>query len=120
MAKTCNCPNPPGGSITCSDDQLAICGYQDGHIVSGCFDPPSAIAAMPARSDRTTALSNWAMQQITGEIRTLSQRITSGDDKLLRSGTFINDAGERLTFVLPTKIRVNSKGGAAAASAGAD
>jgi hypothetical protein len=118
MAKTCDCPNPPGGSITCSDDQLAMCGYQDGRIVSGCFDPPSAIAAMPARSERTTALSNWALQQITGEIRTLYQRITSREDDLLRSGTFINDRGERLMFVLPAKIRANSKGGATAAGAG--
>jgi hypothetical protein len=118
MARTCNCPNPPGGSITCSDDQLAMCGYQDGRIVSGCFDPPSAIAAMPTRAERTTALSNWALQQITGEIRILNQRITSSEDDLLRSGTFINDLGERLMFVLPAKIRASSEGGATAAATG--
>src|ERR1700680_1507191 len=108
MARTCNCPNPPGGSITCSDDQLAMCGYQDGRIVSGGFNPPSAIAAMPTRAERTTALSNWALQQITGEIRILDQLISSGEDDLLRSGTFINDLGEHLMFALPAKIRENS------------
>jgi hypothetical protein len=118
MAKTCNCPNPPGGSITCSDDQLAMCGYQDGRIVSGCFDPPSAIAAMPTRGQRTTALANWALQQITGETRKSNQRITSRDDKLLRSGNFTNDLGERLMFILPAKVRANSHGGSTAAGAG--
>jgi hypothetical protein len=118
MARTCDCPNPPGGSITCSDAQLAICGYQDGRIVSGCFDPPSAIAAMPTMAERTTAISNWALQQITGEIRNLDQGSTSGEDYLLGSGTFTNDLGERFTFVLPAKIRANSEGGATAAAAG--
>jgi hypothetical protein len=118
MAKTCDCPNPPGGSITCSDDQLAMCGYQDGRIVSGCFDPPSAIASIPAKAEQTTALSNWALQQITGKDRTRYQRITPRENNLLRSGTFTNDQGERLMFVLPKKIRANSEGGATAAASG--
>ena len=34
----CPCPNPPGGSIACRPDQLAICAMEDGELRSGCVD----------------------------------------------------------------------------------
>ena len=117
MAKTCGCPTPPGGSIICSDDQLAMCGYQDGQIVSGCFDPPSSIAAIATRGQRTTALNNWVLERITGQYRNLDQTITPQEDAILRSGEYFNSLGDKLSFVLPTKVRAAGKGGASAAIA---
>ena len=118
MAKTCDCPMPPGGSITCSDDQLAMCGYQDGRIVSGCFDPPPAIPAMPTRGQRVTALNNWVLEQLTGEDRRFDQEITPPENAILLSGEYVDRRGNKLTFVIPTKVRVSSEGGASASAAG--
>lgn len=118
MAKTCECPQPPGGSITCSDDQLAMCGYQNGRIVSGCFDPPSAIAAMPARAQRITAMNNWVLEQITGESRRFDQPISPQETVVLRSGEYVNSRGDKISFVLPTKIRAAGQGGQTASAAG--
>jgi hypothetical protein len=117
MSKTCDCPDPPGGSITCSDEQLAMCGYRDGKIVSGCFDPPPSIAGMPTTLQRTAALSNWVLQEVTGKNRAFTDPVTSADRSVLYSGTFVNDRGERLRFVLPAQIRASSQGGAAATAA---
>lgn len=117
MAKTCVCPSPPGGSIVCSDDQLAMCGYQNGQIVSGCFDPPPDIPALPTRDQRVTALNNWVLEKLTGEARSYTQQITAEEDATLRSGEHVTASGEKLSFVLPTKIRETGQGGMTAAGA---
>jgi hypothetical protein len=105
MAKTCECPKPPGGSVTCSDEQLAICGYQDGRIVSGCFNPPQAIAQMQTRMRRKNAMRNWALEQITGESRSLAQPIKRDEMAILNRGVYVTTDGEKLSFVLPVKAR---------------
>lgn len=118
MAKTCDCPNPPGGSITCSDDQLAMCGYRNGVIISGCFDPPPSVRAMPTKGQQFLAIQNWALQEITGISRTLIQSISTSERAILNSGEY-GSGGEKITFVLPVKIRATSEGGASAVSYGA-
>jgi hypothetical protein len=116
VARTCGCPNPPGGSITCSDDQLAMCGYQDGQIISGCFDPPFLRAVIPIRSLRIIALNNWILQRITGEYRFFIQGITAQEYDVLRSGEYVNARGERLTFVVPAELSSTETGGASVAA----
>ncbi len=39
MSNKCNCPSPPGGSVECGDDQLAICQIKNGQIVARCISP---------------------------------------------------------------------------------
>ena len=51
MSNVCPCPNPPGGQIVCSADQLAICGFRDGKIVSGCFDKPAQARQAESKSE---------------------------------------------------------------------
>jgi|SRR5215472_14123513 len=119
MTRACNCPEPPGGSIICNDDQLAVCSYQDGKIVAGCYDAPAAVNGMRIASERNRALSNWALQVITGKDRSLDQPITSSELSILNSGQYVNERGEQTTFVLPAKMSVSGRGGAVA-SAGAD
>ena len=119
MARTCDCPTPPGGSITCSDDQLAMCGYRDGKIIGGCFDPPPSVPALPTKSQQFLAMQNWALQEITGISRTLSHSISPSERAILNSGEYVNARGEKLTFVLPINMRATSEGGASAATHGA-
>lgn len=119
MARTCECPKPPGGSITCSDHQLAMCGYRGGVIVSGCFDPPPSVAAMRTKEQQFLALHNWSLQEITGISRALTQSISDDDRAILNSGEYLSASGQKVTFVLPAKIKATSEGGASAVSYGA-
>ena len=119
MARTCDCPHPPGGSITCSDDQLAMCGYRNGIIVSGCFDPPPSIAAMKTKEQQFLALHNWSLQEITGKSRALIQSISATERDILNSGEYVSASGQKITFVLPARIKATSEGGASAMSYGA-
>ena|ERR1041385_2661986 len=119
MARTCNCPNPPGGSVTCSDDQLAICGYRNGMIISGCFDAPPTVPAMPTKAQQLTAMQNWALQEVMGISRALLQPISPDEQVILSSGQYVRADGTTITFVLPAKIRATSEGGASAVSYGA-
>ena|ERR1043166_5251628 len=86
MSIVCPCPDPPGGQIICSDDQLAICGYRDGRIVSGCFDKP-----------RDTDLLRWALLMITGTQRNV---VTANEIRLLHAGRYESPGGV-LAFILP-------------------
>ena len=88
MSHVCACPNPPGGQIVCSDDQLAICGFRDGQFVGGCF-------AVPAYNSMS-----WTLQTITGAhaaAHTYDQAIA-----ILKLGFYENPAtGEIVRFSLP-------------------
>jgi hypothetical protein len=108
MARTCPCPNPPGGSVTCSDDQLAMCGYRDGQIVSGCFDPPHGEASSPQ-------VLNWALEMITGEKRGPNQLISVFHQNVLRTGRYQVD-GVLIMFSLPRERNRSNRGGATASA----
>jgi hypothetical protein len=70
----CICPNPPGGSATCEERQLAICRIVDGQPVTECISPPSYIVresmiAAVSKAERPTLLSayrvaNWTISRV--------------------------------------------------------
>jgi hypothetical protein len=103
MAKRCPCANPPGGDITCSDDQLGVCGIMDGKLVVGCFDPPAqATARYLTQEQRQLAINNWALTRITGVGRSLSQEIEYEERQILRRGEYANpQTGDVVKFSLP-------------------
>jgi hypothetical protein len=109
MSNVCKCPKPPGGSITCSDDQLAVCGYQDGEIVSGCFDRPGHLESISDSHQRNLALGNWVLSTITGVVRTDSDPIDPNLAAMLRSGQYMNErTGEVLKFSVPRDLDLQS------------
>lgn len=118
MARTCQCPKPPGGSITCSDKQLALCSYRDGQIVSGCFDQPDAIAEKATSRDRTLAMRNWALGIITNRTRSLDQRLGDSELDILRNGRYVDPDGNETRFTLPATVSENNEGGATASASG--
>lgn len=69
MSNICRCPKPPGGSVRCNDDQLAVCGYENGEIVSGCFDRPEHLLLIKNEDEKNLALANWTLSRITGVSR---------------------------------------------------
>jgi len=110
LSNVCNCPVPPGGSITCNDDQLAVCGYQDGKIVSGCFDRPKHARFISDEDEKKLVLSNWILSKITGIYRSDLDPIEPSLFAMLRSGQYRNErTGEVLTFSLPRDLDLQSR-----------
>jgi hypothetical protein len=102
MSKVTPCSLPPGGNITCNDDQLAICGVIDGKIVAGCFDPPPSVAQIPGGPTKAIAMANWALSQITGESRDSRAEVTDQEFSILSSGKYVNPSTkEEVSFSLP-------------------
>lgn len=79
---TCKCPSPPGGTVTCEPDQLAICRIENGQIEAVCVDPPSSVQYIL----NFTNYLNWALIQITGAQRSPSTTVDPDEMALLRKG----------------------------------
>jgi hypothetical protein len=106
MSNICRCPKPPGGQVVCSDRQLAICGYRDGEIVSGCYDPPLAVAwADPG--DARQAMHNWVLSAVTGMERELDAPLTKTDAAILAAGRYVSANGDEVRFVAPRELDEN-------------
>jgi hypothetical protein len=111
MSNTCGCPEPPGGSVTCADDQLAVCTYQSGHIVSGCYDRPRHVSQIADPVQSNLALANWILSMVMGVGRVDAESIDSGHVQLLRSGQYTNPTTGAITrFLLPKDINLESIG----------
>ena len=103
MSHNCPCPNPPGGQIVCREDQLAICGFRDGKLISGCFDKPKA--AFLTEQDNFQFLANWAVTMITGEPRSRHNPLSFKELSILRSGRYQDDRTKSvIRFSLPPDL----------------
>ena len=108
MSNTCQCPNPPGGQITCSPDQLAVCGFRDGKIVSGCFDRPKRAGLVKDEDARYLLLANWVLSVVSGTPRSDADPINVREYDALRGGRFIGPDGEVVKFSVPNDLDFNS------------
>ena len=109
MSNVCRCPKPPGGSITCNNDQLAVCGYQEGEVVGGCYDKPQSLEFITNEDERNLATANWSLGLITGTPRSDYDPIDSDSFGILRSGSYRSEStGEVVTFVLPRDLDLKS------------
>jgi hypothetical protein len=105
LSNICPCPNPPGGTIRCNDDQLAVCGYRDGQIVSGCFDRPDHVKSAEEENLKNLFLCNWILSFITGATRSRYAAIEDEDLALLRAGRYRTaDTAETLKFSVPRDL----------------
>lgn len=106
----CNCPQPPGGSVACEPDQLAICRVKNGVVEGECIDPPDGMDSLseltPVEARR---YHNWALQHITGQPRHSWDPIDPGDQAILRKGIHRNViTGEEVRFRLPDELNLSS------------
>ena len=108
MSNTCQCPNPPGGQITCSPDQLAVCGFRDGKIVSGCFDRPEHARLVEDEDARYLLLANWVLSVVSGTLRSDTDPIGVMEYDALRNGRFFGRDGEVVKFSVPDDLDFNS------------
>lgn len=109
MSNVCKCPKPPGGQVSCSHDQLAVCGYRDGEIVSGCFDRPAHVGFVLDKNERNLVVANWVVSMISDTAREEHDPIDSDVLAMLASGQFLNPTtGEVLRFGLPKDLDLES------------
>src|ERR1051326_175154 len=108
MNKTCPCANPPGGTITCRIDQMAICGMSNGEIINGCFDPPSGLTRIKGYKEKQQRLANWVLSRITGSPRDEQAEITEDDLDILKQGAYINPStNTNVRFSAPDDLDLN-------------
>jgi hypothetical protein len=94
----CNCPDPPGGTVECEANQLAICSIKGGKVEAKCVSPPSRLAG--------TALQNWVLENVTGIPRRASTILNHYDREILRSQTYRSPDGKlQVSFRVPLAIK---------------
>ena len=65
MKRHCQCPSPPGGSVTCEGHQIAYCKVVAGVASSGCLTPPAEEAYAIRDPERSLlALLRWTLDEI--------------------------------------------------------
>jgi hypothetical protein len=112
MSNDCNCPKPPGGKVSCSSNQIAICAVIDGELIAKCISVPPKYSSMRTapnfyrnqdlRIRRRDSLANWIMNQIDPSIDhpDLSRNLA-----ILRSGEYEDSRmGNIVNFIIPEGI----------------
>ena len=81
MSNTCQCPDPPGGSVACASDHFAYCIVVRGKAKTGCYKP------------RRTAIRSAAGSSDLAFMRHISRRIPRpyGRQLLLNSSAAIEN-----------------------------
>jgi len=95
VKNVCNCPKPPGGTVTCEPYQMAICIVLDGEARHECQDPPLAVSH--------AELVDWALQQVTEGI--VSFQTQEAELLMLAIGRLERPDGAHVTFALPESVR---------------
>lgn len=102
MSNSCDCPNPPGGRVTCNNNQLAICRVKNGVPEMCCVDLPTSIDNINDQAERNAAINAWVYKYVTEQ--DISRRDAMGSNvvQFLHSGQFINrETGEMIRFRAP-------------------
>lgn len=93
--RTCDCPDPPGGKLTCDADQLAICQIKNGKIDAACISIPLNISNKSPMN-----VFNWILSKITNRDRDIDATLFDKDYRILKRGFYEGD-GYQVRFVLP-------------------
>lgn len=93
--RSCTCPDPPGGTTMCEENQIAFCIVQNGKAVQRCVTP------IPARN--SLELVNWVLSIITGMKKSVDSPVNPYEINILKSGRY--EMGEiQATFSLPVSV----------------
>lgn len=105
MAKTiCQCANPPGGNMSCADNQFAICRVINGECKGECVNLPEKVGEFKSANQYAQFL-NRLVYEITGEVRFNENLDIIEALDILRAGSYKNPyTGEVVTFNFPDGI----------------
>lgn len=97
MSNTCRCKDPPGGTVTCRDDQVPYCYVTaSGQRFMGCYDPPEDV-------ETGQQLQNWVLGWVLDQPRELDQFVTQIEAAILLGGSYTRPDGTVITFKLPPR-----------------
>ena len=107
MAKNrCDCADPPGGSVTCGANQLAICKVKDGKPDAHCEDPPTG-DDVPSGG-----ILAWCLAQISGDASLADLPLDQAGLDILNAGAYVDPAtGVTVRFSLPEDLHLPGPGG---------
>jgi len=92
---SCNCPNPPGGGITCEPGQLAICRVTGYGCHGECHAPPRDLV------NNINLLGAWAFSVISGR-RFQPLPLGPQEEAILNQGVYQDPiTGQVVRFSLP-------------------
>ena len=95
---TCQCENPPGGSVSCKEGQIPFCRVRDGKTHGYCLAPPAGVTGLE--------LTEWFFSELVGKEVTTGEAMTRRDlQAAISDGRFVNEeTGEIITFRVPENI----------------
>jgi len=91
-ATTAECQDPPGGRITCEDDQAAFCKVIQGKVDGYCKKPPANLSQ--------TELSAWTLSEVTGE-KVETWEVDRFRNQRILKGASWEEGRTSVTFTLP-------------------
>jgi len=93
---SCDCPDPPGGRITCEDHQVAFCRVKNGKVYGECKTPPK-------EASQGNAQKAWILSELIGTTINPSDITKKFElQRILRERRYINPrTNEVVTFSLP-------------------
>lgn len=88
MANKKKIPNPPGGELVCSDNQMPIVKVRNGEVFAECHSEPDK-ATIAWSNDNPDIFINWALSVIKNDKeRMLNSNVAPRDYELLSSGEY--------------------------------
>lgn len=97
--QTVQCTDPPGGTIRCGPNQLAICIINKGKVEGRCETPPPGLKT---KAD----VRAWVLGQITDKEISPAQANDSDFRKILESGAWHTN-GKDITFSFSESLHTN-------------
>lgn len=106
MAKTiCSCKNPPGGGVSCEENQFAICRVNNGVCQGECVDLPDRADVKFANGNQYARFLNELVYKITNEDRFRKSLNIIEALNILKSGIYRNPkTGEIIRFKFPKDV----------------
>ena len=114
VRRTCPCPTPPGGSVECDIDQVAVCSVIDGSTVRECRSPEAEDMEgyeksilennIERRLRYAFRLVDWTVEIVIRPYSDIRRQVDSTDLQVLLSGFFFGTRGRSVRFSLPRLI----------------
>lgn len=98
-AQTVQCPNPPGGTVTCEAQQFPICRVENGEVRASCKNVPQHL--------RSVDLELWILKALTGREFSKAELDSEQYQKVLRDGKLV-EGGKTATFRVPVSSEMPS------------
>ena len=107
-------PNPPGGELVCSTNQMAIVEVRNGEVFAECHDAPSKVRSATG-SDQKLFLRNWALSVIMRKDRRPEEKITERELEILKSQRYEYISNDGVDVIVQFRLpRLQSRGGSEA------